>query len=635
MHLSWPDYIIITFFILLSLYIGLRYKKSAEGGLADFFLGGRSLPWYIAGLSMVATTFAADTPLAVSEFAATTGISGNWLWWSALIGGMLTTFFFAKLWRRANILTELEFIELRYSGIQAKILRGFKSVYLGLFMNALVIGWVNLAFMTLLEVFFDVKGWEAFLYTAITMAIALLYTSVSGLLGVAVNDAIQFFVAMIGTIALAFIVVNSDEVGGIENMVNKLPENYLNFLPEIGTTNQIGTTDVFAIFSISIGAFLTFVTLQWWASWYPGAEPGGGGYIAQRMMSAKTEQDAQRATLFFQVAHYCIRPWPWILVGLAAVLLYDPRFTITDNSLLEQIMYAKENGIPMSELITSLGATSNEVLRSIDYLYNPRKGYVFAMIDFLPTGLKGLLLVAFLAAYLSTISTQLNMGASFLMNDFFMLFAKKNKQFTNSDQITYSRLFTVIIMFAGIIITFFMGSISGVWSLLMETGAGLGGVLILRWFWWRVNAWSEIAAMLAPIAGYFLSHYLLNSLWPVWFEEHSGHYVFTVAFTSLCWVTATFLTKPEEKADLDAFCKRINPPGWWQGRNKSQNSNVFVLQWLLSVIGTYSLLFFIGSIFFKTIELTITLGIVTFIAFFLVFKSLQKQERLPKMGLNK
>ena len=276
MILETIDWIIIASFLILSLYIGLKFKNKASSSLANFFLGGRNLPWYIAGMSMVATTFAADTPLAVTELVAKNGISSNWIWWNFLIGGMLTTFFFANLWRRANVLTELELIELRYSGKPAAILRGFKSVYLGLFMNVLIIGWVNLAMVSIIQVFFDVDPSIAFWYTIGVMIIAMIYSSLSGLLGVAITDTIQFVIAMIGCIILAVIVVNSDKIGGIEALKTKLPEGTLNFLPQIG--GKEGTS--LSTLTISIGAFFSFAAIQWWASWYPGAEPGGGGYIA-------------------------------------------------------------------------------------------------------------------------------------------------------------------------------------------------------------------------------------------------------------------------------------------------------------------------------------------------------------------
>ena len=558
MILETIDWIIIASFLLLSLYIGLRYKNKASSSLANFFLGGRNLPWYIAGMSMVATTFAADTPLAVTELVAKNGISSNWIWWNFLIGGMLTTFFFANLWRRANVLTELELIELRYSGKPAAILRGFKSIYLGLFMNVLIIGWVNLAMVSIIQVFFDVPASIAFWYMVVVMIIAMIYSSLSGLLGVAITDTIQFVIAMVGCIILAVIVVNSDKIGGIAALKTKLPEGSLNFLPQIGGTTGSGLSTL----SISIGAFFSFAAIQWWASWYPGAEPGGGGYIAQRMMSTKNEKDAVFATLFFQIAHYCIRPWPWILVGLCSLVLYPE---LTDKKL----------------------------------------GFVMAMKDFLPVGLKGLLFVAFLAAYMSTISTQLNWGASYLVNDLYKRFIKKSVDTISSEKeekhyVLVSKLTTVLIMIIGAFVTTQINSIAAVWEFIMECGAGLGLVLILRWYWWRINAWSEIVATLAPFVGYVIGHYFLVDLFDASFVENRGPFIFTVLFTTISWLLATFLTKPSEHKTLLSFYDLVKPDGNWKPFQvgKKDNSNLFKLFicWISSISLTYSLLFFTGKL---------------------------------------
>ncbi|RYZ33523.1 MAG: sodium:proline symporter, partial [Sphingobacteriales bacterium] len=316
MGLHYTDWLVIGSFMALSLWIGLRYKNQASTGLAAYFLGGRNLPWYIAGTSMVATTFAADTPLAVTELVGQSGIAGNWLWWNFLLGGMLTTFFFARLWRRAGILTDVELIEIRYSGRAAAFLRMFRALYLGLFMNCLIIGWVNVALMSILEVFFGISREEQLLFVGLAMVIVMIYSSMSGLLGVAITDVVQFVIAMTGCVILAVLVVNSDKIGGISGLKAQLPAWSLDFFPQI--TKDSSVSNIAGTLTLSFGAFLAYTSVQWWASWYPGAEPGGGGYIAQRMMSAKDEKHALYATLFFQIAHYCIRPWPWILVGLCA-----------------------------------------------------------------------------------------------------------------------------------------------------------------------------------------------------------------------------------------------------------------------------------------------------------------------------
>lgn len=455
MALTNLDWIVIVGFLLLIVGVGLSYTRKASKDMESFFLGGRNMPWLLAGVSMVATTFAADTPLAVTEIISKDGIAGNWLWWNFLAGGMLTTFFFARLWQRSGVLTEVELIELRYGGKPASFLRGFKAVYLGVFMNVVIIAWVNVALQSLLQVFFGLDPTTALLYTGMAMFLAAMYSSFSGLIGVAVTDAIQFCVAMIGCIVLAYFVLQAPEIQGITGLKEQLNlqnPNILNFLPANSgnESTAIGTT-----LGLSFTGFLAYAGFQWWACWYPGAEPGGGGYVAQRMMSTRSDRDAVYATLFFQIAHYCIRPWAWIIVGLAAVVLYPD--------------------IPTDDV---------------------RLGYVYAMRDFLPEGWRGLLLVAFLAAYMSTISTQLNWGAGYLVNDVYKRFVRKDA--APNHYVLAARLSTLLLMAIGLGVSFFVNSISAAWGFIMQAGAGLGLVLILRWYWWRINAWSEIAATVAP-----------------------------------------------------------------------------------------------------------------------------------------
>lgn len=557
MTLSPADWSIIIAYLLLSLGIGLYYKDKASKSLTDFFLGGRNLPWYIAGTSMVATTFAADTPLAVNELVARNGISGNWLWWNMLLGGMLTTFFFARLWRRSEILTEVEFIELRYSGKAAALLRGFKSLYLGIFMNCLIIGWVNIALQSILMVFFGISKEEALWYVAAAMLITAVYSSISGLWGVAVTDVIQFGIAMAGCIILAIIVVNSDRIGGIVGLKSKLPPWSLNFFPDISVA---GTREVSRTLVIGAGTFLAYVSI-WWSSWYPGAEPGGGGYIAQRMMSTKNEKHSLFATLFFQVAHYCLRPWPWIIVGLCSIVLY-PELGDADKKL----------------------------------------GYVMAMREFLPPGLKGLLVVAFLAAYMSTISTQLNWGSSYVINDFYKRFIRPENAFptpgdAQKNYILASRVFTILSMLIALFVTTKIETISGVWSFIIECGAGLGLVLILRWFWWRINAWSEITATVAPFGGYAFSKFILHLDFP-------DSFFVTVGFTTFAWLAVTFLTRPGDENKLTAFYEKVRPGGLWPSRIKKNSKEeksswkMLLVCWISSVVMTYSILFMTGKFIF-------------------------------------
>lgn len=568
------DIAILVGFFALSTGIALRYRKEAGKDLDSFFLGGRNLPWYIAGISMVATTFAADTPLAVTEMVAKQGIAGNWLWWCFLAGGMFTTFFFARLWRKAGVLTEVEFIELRYSGKPAAWLRGFKAIYLGLLMNMLIIGWVNLALMAILEVFFEIPETRAFWITGAAMLIAAIYSALSGLKGVAVTDAFQFVIAMVGTIVLAVLVVNSDRVGGIAGLKDNLPEGSLDFLPSLGDAPDGNTL------ALSLGSFFAFVGMQWWASWYPGAEPGGGGYIAQRMMSTRSEKDALFATLFFQIAHYCIRPWPWILVGLSCILLYPD---LADDKL--------------------------------------RNGYVLAMKEFLPVGLRGLLLVAFFAAYLSTISTQLNWGAGYVVNDLYYRFMRRDA--SDRHLVWASRIVTLAIMALGLFITQFFDSISGVWLFIVECGAGLGLVLILRWFWWRISAWSEIAATAAPFAGYAIA--VFGFQW-----SHPESFFFTVAFTTAAWGIVTFSTRPTPEKQLQKFYQRVNPGGWWPnniassgGTHRPEFRYLFAA-WLLSIAMTYAILFAIGKFILQEYSAAGLAGVIALFSFYGLVRLLRK-----------
>jgi len=547
MHLTFIDWAIIAAFLVISFSISFYYRKVAEKGLTGFFLGGRNLPWYLAGISMVATTFAADTPLAVTEIVASKGIAGNWLWWSFILGGMLTAVFFSRLWRRSGVVTELELIDLRYSGKGAKYLRKLKAIYLGLFMNALVIAWVNKALISLLHIFFDIPENELIWWAGGAMIFVAAYSSISGLMGVAVTDAFQFILAMIGCIVLAVLVLQSEKIGGIVGLKEKLDPNALNFFPTFG--GESGG------FSLGMPEFIAFAGVIWWSSWYPGQEPGGGGYVAQRMMSTKNEKHSLLATLFFQAAHYCLRPWPWIIVGLAAIVLY-PELGVDDKKL----------------------------------------GYVMAMKEFLPPGLTGLMLAAFFGAYMSTISTQLNWGASFIVND---LLDKKDSESSedNKQTIKVSRIVTFIIMFISLYITTLVGSIKEVWEFILECGAGLGLVLLLRWFWWRINVWSEISATVAPFAIFGLLKLLAyNGIGGIWVSSPYSIFV-TVAGTTVIWILVTFLTKPTDKIKLEHFHALVQPMGAW-GNLKVNNQPLPYLSitWLGSIFTIIGILFSTGSL---------------------------------------
>jgi Na+/proline symporter len=551
------DWLILALYFALSIGIGAYYARRAGRSTADFFLSGRNLPWWLAGLSMVATTFGADTPLAVTELVASNGIAGNWLWWNMAIGGMVTVFFFAHLWRRAEVMTDLEFIEIRYDGRPAGFLRGFRALYLGLFMNAIIMGWVNVAMATILEGMFGIPASEVFWYIAGAMLFSALYSSLSGLWGVAVTDAVQFVIAMAGCIILAVLVVDSPEIGGLSALQDALPAATFHLLPVIGSVEE-GVTGVLAL---SGGAFLAYVGMQWWASWYPGAEPGGGGYVAQRMLSTRSEKHSVFAVLFFQVAFFCLRPWPWILVALAALVLY-PQLGPEDAKL----------------------------------------GYIYAMNDFLPSGVKGVMVAAFFAAYMSTISTHLNWGSSYLVHDFWRRFAAPGR--SEKHYVLASRVTTMLLMLASLLLTLFIDSIAGAWQFIIECGAGLGLVLLLRWYWWRVNAWSEITATILPGITYaaITLHNYVNPAAAVVFPESM---FIIVGITTAGWLLVTLLTPPTEMTTLNAFYRRVRPSGFWKPLAAMHGDIIpdrrygaRFLGWILGVVLIYSVLFFVAAILF-------------------------------------
>jgi len=566
MAMSILDKVIFIGYFVVVLLICMAYSRRAGKNIQAFFLSGRNLPWYIAGTSMIATTFAADTPLGVTEWVAQNGIAGNWFWWNFVLGGTLTVFFFSRLWRRAGIITDLEFIELRYSGKIAAFLRGFRSIYLGLFINSVIIAWVNLAMFTILNI---LMGWEnKVLVVALCMAFVTIYSAMSGLWGAAMADALHFATAMVGCIALAVVAVMHPDVGGLAGLKSKLPEETLNFLPSIGGLSSVEQTA--GILKLTIPAMLAYIGIQWWASWYPGAEPGGGGYVAQRMMSAKDERHSLLATLWFNIGHYCVRPWPWILVALVSLVLYP-----------------------------ELGPNEK------------KEGFVLVMRDLLPVGLKGLLVAAFFAAYMSTIATQLNLGTSYLINDGYRRFI--NKKADERHYVIASRVTTILMMIVALYITTLLETIKGAWSFIIECGAGVGLVMILRWFWWRVNAWSEILGMVAPFVAYSYIHFFTDikfpeSLYPI------------VLFTTVVWLAGTFLTSPVPLEHLKAFYRRVHPGGIGWAKIAEECPEVkgdsgflsLAVCWLAAAGLIYGILFGIGNLLF--LEYKNALGFFCFAA---------------------
>lgn len=543
MILTILDWAIIAAYFVVSAAIGLWYSARGGRSVNEFFLTGRSLPWWLAGTSMVATTFAADTPLAVAGLVARNGIAGNWIWWSAAFGSMLTVFFFARLWRRAGILTDVEFAELRYAGKPAAILRGFRALYLGLPINCVIMGWVNLAMAKILDV---TLGWDRLTAVLFSLAITGIYSALSGLWGVVVTDFLQFIFAMAGTIALAWFALQLPAIGGLTGLVNQVPPGALDFVPSFASD----ATSTAALVALPLASFLTYVCVQWWASWYPGQEPGGGGYVAQRMMSAKDERHSLLATLWFTVAHYCVRPWPWIIVGLASMVLYP---TITDKEA----------------------------------------GYVMVIRDHLPPGWRGLLLAAFFAAYMSTISTQLNWGTSYVVNDFYRRFIRQEA--TEAHFVWVSRVTTLLLMALSGVVTFYLESIRQAWEFVLETGAGIGLVLILRWYWWRINAWSEIAAMVSAALGYAAVKTFTTLAFPYTLLA-------VVAWTTVSWLVVTFITSPEPEQHLVEFYRRTRPdgPGWKHiaalaGGQPPGPLTGLLVDWIAGVVLVYAILFGIGS----------------------------------------
>ena len=557
MRLTLADWSVVVLYFLFNVAIGLYYKRRAGRDTKEFFLSGRNVPWWLAGTSMVATTFAADTPLAVTGLVARNGVAGNWLWWNLLASGMLTVFFYARLWRRSGVMTDVEFAEIRYAGRPAAVLRGFRAVYLGVLINCIILGWVNLAMVKILELLFGVGKVEALLMVLGLIVLTSTISTLSGLWGVLVTDLFQFVIKMGMVIVLAVVAVRA--VGGIEAMKVQLAAidqlrgattggrgSVLSFVPDIGSAWMPMLT------------FFVYVSVNWWATWYPGAEPGGGGYVAQRMFSAKDERHSLLATLWFNIAHYAIRPWPWILVALASLILFP--------------------GLP-----------------------DPETGYVRVMIDYLPSSLRGLMVAAFAAAYMSTIATQLNWGASYLVNDCYRRFLRRDA--TERHYVRASQAATVLLTVISAVATLYMSSIAGAWKLLIVTGAGTGTVLLLRWYWWRINAWSEIAAMasafvvslaLQTVAG-------LDSDRPV---DFAWIMLITVAVTTVVWLAVTFLTAPEPDDTLVAFYRRTRPSraGW--GPVAAQAPDVHasadglanLVDWLAGCVLVYGVLFGVGKL---------------------------------------
>ncbi len=560
MQLSGLDIAVIVAFFAINLGIGLWFARGSGKNLGEYFLSGRNAPWWLTGTSMVATTFAVDTPLAVTGFVAQNGIAGNWLWWNMAASGILTVFFFAALWRRSGVLTDVEFIELRYGGKAATALRGVRAVYQGVIVNTIIMGWVNLAMVKILSLTLHVPTTLA-LY--VCLILTALYVTIGGFWSILVTDFLQFIVKMTMAIVLAVAAVAA--VGGIAALKTGLAAldaqrhttgggggSILDFVPS-GDASWMPIT-----------TFLVFVGVSWWASSYPGAEPGGGSYIAQRIFASKSEKDAVFATLFFNVAHYALRPWPWILVALAALVLYPHGVTGANGKL------------------------------------DPELGYVQTLVDHLPVALRGLMMAGFLAAYMSTIGTQLNLGASYLTNDLWRRFIRPDD--TERHYVVVSRWMTVVALVLAAVVTQFMSSVGDAWKYLLTLTAGVGLVMILRWYWWRVNAWSEISALAASaIVGSWC--YVSGVVAGDDPNATAKRLLITVAATTVVWLVVTFVTKPESEATLTHFYERVRPhaAGWGPVARlvpgaSEDNLGLALIDWVAGLGLVYGTLFGIGSL---------------------------------------
>ena len=589
MNLTMLDWVIVAAYFAVTIGIGLFFTRRGSESLSEYFISGRAVPWWLAGISMVATTFAADTPLVVAGLVASRGVAGNWLWWNMVMSGMLTVFFFARLWRRANVMTDVEFAEIRYSGRPAAFLRGFRAAYLATLVNLIIIGWVTRAMIKVLEISLGISPWTAIF---ICFVIVVLYAVAAGLWAVLWTDAVQFVLMMVAVIALAIFAV--DAAGGMEAVKAGAAARFgseraaLSVLPV-----SIGADGITAYVWMPLMTLAVYLSVQWWATWYPGAEPGGGGYIAQRIFSAKTERDGMLAVLFFQVAHYAVRPWPWIITGLATLVLYPD-------------MQDREGA------------------------------YVHAFVDHLPPGWRGVMLAGFAAAYMSTMSTQLNWGASYLVNDVYRRFVRKDA--SDRHYVNAWRAATILLFACAMIVSWQIDTIEGAWKFLIWIGAGTGLVFILRWYWWRINAWSEISAMIASFVTSMVAIQIAPRLVPGGGPSADTVVtLLTVVVSTVVWVAVTFVTSPEPDRVLDAFYRRVRPggPGWARvserlgyGRESTPGGALAWTNWIAGIVAVYSSLFGVGRLVFGDLTQGAMLLVVAALAFAWIARSLGREERI-------
>lgn len=559
MNISVLDWGIILAFFVVSMLIGVYTSRRAGSSAKEFFLSGRNMPWWLLGVSMVATTFSADTPNLVTDIVRKDGVSGNWVWWAFLLTGMLTVFVYAKLWRRSEATTDLEFYELRYGGKPAAFLRAFRALYLGVFFNVVIMATVSLAAIKIGGVMLGLSPVETLLLASV---VTVVYSSLGGLRGVLLTDFFQFFIAMAGSIGAAYYILDLPEIGSLNNLLtHPNVADKLSFLPDFNDWNTV------------IPLLIMPLAIQWWATWYPGAEPGGGGYIAQRMLSAKDEKNAIGATLFFNIAHYAMRPWPWIIIALSSLIVFP---TISD------IQTAFPN-IPADKL-------------GDDLAYS-------AMLTFLPTGLIGLVMASLIAAVMSTLSTHLNWGSSYVVNDFYLRFLKPEA--TDKELVAVGRISTVLLMAMAALLALYLSNALEAFNILLQIGAGTGLIFILRWFWWRINAYTEIYAMLISfVVAIFFEVINPRMEWIIIPEDQSYlKLLFGVGITTVGWILATFLTKPEKEEVLLSFYRKIRPAafGWKKLLDKypaeKQEQGQLPMEIGLMLVGSimiYSALFAVG-----------------------------------------
>jgi len=589
-ELSLIDKSIIIFFFVLVLAIGFAVSKKSSKSTSEYFLSGRTLPWWLLGLSMVATTFSTDTPNLVTDIVRTNGVSGNWVWWVFLLTGLLTVFVYAKLWRRSDVSTDMEFYELRYSGKAGRFLRGFRSIYLGIIFNVLAMAGVTLAAIKIGAIMLDLSAIETVLYAG---GVTLIFSTAGGFRGVVYTDFILFFTAMAGSIGAAVYLVNLPEVGGIDSVINNESiADKISMFPDL--------TDKETLWTLLIIPF----AVQWWSSWYPGAEPGGGGYIAQRMLAAKNENHALGATLFFNIMHYALRPWPWIIVALASLVVFPD----------------------IASLSEAFPNISEDKLGQ-DLAYP-------AMLTLLPTGLLGLVLASLISAYMSTISTHLNWGSSYVVNDFYLQLINKNAN--QKELVNVGRLSVVILMIVSSIIAISLTNAYQLFDIILMFGAGTGSIFILRWFWWRINAWSEIAAMLS--SGIISIALTNESIFNLIFNDNMlpayMKFPFIVLVTTLIWLIVTYITPSDDTETLVKFYNKTKPggPGWNIIKNNSGISNQKedwivprgIICMIIGCISIYSALFSTGYLIYGEINLGLIFLLITIISGYLLFKYSKK-----------